>query len=71
MNYGEIISLGRHRLMCGDATNREDVEKLIAGEHVDLVLTDPPYGMKAQDKNGAIGNSKVHRAKLRALVPLN
>ena len=70
MNYGEIISLGRHRLMCGDATNREDVEKLIAGEHVDLVLTDPPYGMKAQDKNGAIGNPKVRRAKLRVLVPL-
>ena len=58
MNYGEIISLGRHRLMCGDARKCEDVEKLIAGEKVDLVLTDPPYGMKCQDKNGAIGDSK-------------
>ncbi len=70
MNYGEIMSLDRHRLMCGDATKREDVEKLIAGEKVDLVLTDPLYGMKVQDKNGAIGNSKVHRAKLRVFVLL-
>ena len=46
MNYREIISLGRHRLMCGDATKREDVMKLIADENIDLVLTDPPYGVK-------------------------
>ena len=64
MNYGEIISLGRHRLMCGDATKREDVEKLIAGEHVDLVLTDPPYGIKIHANyhrfKGSI-NSKIPR----------
>lgn len=54
MKYGEIVELGRHRLMCGDATKREDVEALVAGERVDLVLTDPPYGMKCQDKNGVI-----------------
>ena len=32
MQYGEIIELGRHKLMCGDSTNRNDVMKLIAGE---------------------------------------
>ena len=46
MNYGEIVELGRHRLMCGDATKREDIEALLGGEEVDLVLTDPPYGVK-------------------------
>lgn len=46
INYGDIFRLGNHRLMCGDATNRDDVYKLINGEHVNLVLTDPPYGVK-------------------------
>ena len=56
MKYGEIVQLGRHRLMCGDATKAEDVEKLIDGRSVDLVLTDPPYGVNSVDKNtGKIG----------------
>ena len=46
MNYGEISNLGQHRLMCGDATKPDDVAKLINDEKIDLVLTDPPYGMK-------------------------
>ena len=48
MQYGEIVELGRHRLMCGDATKAEDVHALVGGERVNLVLTDPPYGMKCQ-----------------------
>ena len=56
MKYGEIIELGKHRLMCGDATSREDVMKLIGNDKVNLVLTDPPYGMKAQDRDGCIGD---------------
>ncbi len=59
MNYGEIVSLGRHRLMCGDATKVEDVKKLIAGEKVDLALTDPPYGMKTQHKDGRVGGGSL------------
>ena len=47
MKYGEIIELGRHRLMCGDATSREDVMKLIGNDNVNLVLTDPPYGINS------------------------
>ena len=58
MKYGDIIQLGPHRLMCGDATNREDVEKLIDNDKVNLVLTDPPYGMKCQDKDGRVGKEK-------------
>ena len=55
MKHGEIIQLGRHKLMCGDATSREDVMHLIGTDHVDLVLTDPPYGMKTQGRDGTIG----------------
>lgn len=41
----DVIRLGRHRLVCGDATNKEDVKKLLQGEVVDLLLTDAPYGI--------------------------
>lgn len=40
---GEVYQLGRHRLMCGDATKIEDVEKLMDGNKADMVFTDPPY----------------------------
>ena len=43
--YGEVYELGRHRLMCGDSTKREDVEKLMDGKKADMVFTDPPYGI--------------------------
>ena len=56
MQYGEIIELGRHRLMCGDATSREDVMKLIGNDNVNLVLTDPPYGIRSVSRStGKIG----------------
>lgn len=40
---GQVWQLGRHRLMCGDSTKQEDVDKLFAGDLADMVLTDPPY----------------------------
>jgi DNA modification methylase len=42
---GEVYQLGRHRLMCGDSTEIEQVEKLMGGQKADLLLTDPPYGV--------------------------
>lgn len=42
---GEVYQLGRHRVMCGDSTKIEDVEKLMDGKKADMVFTDPPYGM--------------------------
>lgn len=46
---GEVYQLGRHRLMCGDATKKEDVEKLMDGKKADMVFTDPPYGIDYSD----------------------
>ena len=43
--YGDIYQLGKHRLMCGDSTKEDDVEKLMNGNKADMVFTDPPYGM--------------------------
>jgi site-specific DNA-methyltransferase (adenine-specific) len=42
---GDIYQLGRHRLMCGDSTSVEDVEKLMDGAKADMVFTDPPYAL--------------------------
>lgn len=52
---GQIWKLGRHRLMCDDATNEKKVEKLIKNKTVDLVITDPPYGINIVGDNGKIG----------------
>lgn len=40
---GDIYQLGEHRIMCGDSTSMEDVEKLMGGVRARLVFTDPPY----------------------------
>lgn len=54
-NRGDIWQLGRHRVMCGDSTNKEDVERLMGGILADLVITDPPYntGMEGKDDKKA------------------
>jgi len=42
---GDLWELGEHRLLCGDATSKNDVERLMEGSRADMVFTDPPYGM--------------------------
>ena len=43
---GDLYELGNHRVLCGDSTKLEDVERLMDGKKADMVFTDPPYGMK-------------------------
>lgn len=49
---GEIYQLGRHRLMCGDSTNKTHVEKLMDSQLADLVVTDPPYNVAIENSQG-------------------
>jgi DNA modification methylase len=52
---GDLWILGEHRLLCGDSAIREDVDRLVAGETVDLVNTDPPYNVRVEPRsNNAI-----------------
>lgn len=57
---GDVWTVGRHRLMCGDATSSDDVSKLMDGRKANLVLTDPPYGVSFQSSDGlSIQNDSI------------
>lgn len=49
---GDIWTVGRHRLMCGDATSADDVSALMNGVKANLILTDPPYGVSFKSSSG-------------------
>ena len=73
---GEVYQLGRHRLMCGDATNLSNVETLMDGKKAQMVFTDPPYnidyegGMNEHGKNkrGGILNDKMTDSKFYQFI---
>jgi len=52
---GDLWLLGEHRLLCGDSTKAEDVERLMAGAKAGMMVTDPPYGV---DYDGGQANTK-------------
>lgn len=59
---GDIYQLGNHRLMCGDSTSIDAVEKLMDGQKADMVFTDPPYGMFLDTNyDGMFKNDKSHK----------
>ena len=49
---GDVWTVGRHRLMCGDATSSEDVSALMGSTKANLILTDPPYGVSFKSSSG-------------------
>lgn len=60
---GQIYQLGRHRLMCGDSTKTEDVQKLCNGAKIDLLITDPPYNVDYHGTAGTIENDNFESAE--------
>lgn len=49
---GDVWTVGRHRLMCGDATNADDVSILMGETRANMILTDPPYGVSFKSSSG-------------------
>lgn len=61
---GDIWQLGRHRLMCGDSTEKATVELLMNGNKADMVFTDPPYGIDIVSNNKVGGGGATHFGKV-------
>lgn len=55
---GDLIEIGNHRLLCGDSTDSDQVSKLVNGQKIDLVFTDPPYGISVV-QNKSVGGGKL------------
>ena len=62
---GDIWQLGKHRLFCGDSTDPENIKELMAGETVDLLLTDPPYNVDLGGGRGGGHPERPSEAKAR------
>lgn len=66
---GDLIALGRHRLLCGDSASRPDVDRLIKGAtDIRLVYTDPPYNAAVKPRTAAGGWQRHHAIPMTARI---
>ena len=65
---GDIYQLGNHRLMCGDSTSIDAVEKLMDGKLADVCWTDPPYNVAYEGSAGKIKNDDMSDGKFRQFL---
>lgn len=66
---GDVWLLGKHRLMCGDSTSIDAVEKLMDGQKADMVFTDPPYNVAIKGKfTGGIKNDDLSDKEFQDLL---
>lgn len=52
VNQGDLWQIGKHRMLCGDATSSEDLKKLMSNEKANLIVTDPPYNVNFESASG-------------------
>lgn len=67
---GDIWQLGEHRLLCGDSTDKESTERLMAGAKANLAITDPPYNV-ALGMNGSPDEARQRHRRTDGLVIMN
>ena len=65
---GDLWALGRHRVMCGDSTDKASVERLMDGKKADMVFTDPPYGMRLDTDYTKMAETKVKSKSYRPVI---
>ena len=65
---GDVWLLGDHRVLCGDATKREDIEALCDGRLVDACWTDPPYNVAYEGRAGKIANDDMSSTDFRRFL---
>lgn len=70
---GDVWVMGKHRLMCGDSTSIDDIELATSGKQIDLICSDPPYGIsvvKGAHVGGAkpFGKGRVHGPAKNAII---
>lgn len=70
VELGDIFQLGEHRLMCGDSTKIEDVERLMNGEKADMVFTDPPYGYSYESNHQKKHKMLMNDEEILSFLPL-
>lgn len=58
---GKVYKLGNHRLMCGDSTSLDDIQRLMGGQTADLWMTDPPYNVAYGQYGSATEARSLHR----------
>lgn len=52
VKQGDLWQIGKHRMLCGDATNSEDLNKLMGDKKANLIVTDPPYNVNFESASG-------------------
>ena len=57
IKLGQKYKLGNHTLVCGDATNKDNIDYLIKDNVIDLLYTDPPYGIDIVQNNSVGGGN--------------
>lgn len=60
---GDLYELGNHRVLCGDSTKLEDVERLMDGKKATAVVTDPPYGIGIDGQKKSVSKNPKHNRK--------
>ena len=64
---GDVIQLGKHRLVCGDSTEAHTFQSLMEGDQADLLITDPPYNVDIEDANIAREQRRHGRSEQKAI----
>lgn len=68
VKLGDLWQLGDHRLICGDSCDLDVIETLMGGEKMDMVFTDPPYGVNIVNDSGKVGADNLAKNGIYAPV---